>query len=38
MKKKVGLIRCQQTEDLCPGVKDFKFAAAGKGAFESLGS
>lgn len=38
MKKKVGLIRCQQTEDLCPGVKDFQFAAEGKGAFESLGS
>ncbi len=35
--KKVGIIRCQQTEDLCPGIKDFKFAAEGKGSFEDLG-
>lgn len=36
--KKVGIIRCQQTEDLCPGTKDFAFAAQGKGAFEELGA
>lgn len=34
---KVGIIRCQQTEDMCPGTTDFKFAAAGKGAFEETG-
>ena len=22
--KKVGIIRCQQTEDICPGTTDFK--------------
>jgi predicted metal-binding protein len=36
--KKVGIIRCQQTEDLCPGTTDFKVAAAGKLAFEPLGA
>ncbi len=35
--KKVGIIRCQQTEEACPGTKDFAFAAKGKGAFEVLG-
>ena len=35
--KKVGIIRCQQTEDICPGTTDFKFASAGKGAFAELG-
>lgn len=35
---KVGIIRCQQTEDLCPGTTDFITAAQGKGAFESLGA
>ena len=35
--KKVGIIRCQQTEDMCPGTMDFKTAAAGKLAFEELG-
>ena len=34
---KVAIIRCQQTEDICPGTTDFKCAAAGKGAFEGLG-
>ncbi len=34
---KVGIIRCQQTEDLCPGTTDFVVAKAGKGAFEQLG-
>ena len=36
--KKVGIIRCQQTEDLCPGSTDFVMAASGKGAFEQTGA
>jgi len=35
--KKVGMIRCRQTEDLCPGTTDFKVAKAGKLAFEESG-
>jgi len=35
--KKVGIIRCQQTEDMCPGSTDFKVASEGKLGFESLG-
>lgn len=35
---KIGIIRCQQTEDVCPGTTDFRYAAAGKGAFEDLGA
>jgi predicted metal-binding protein len=35
--KKAGIIRCQQTEDICPGTTDFKFAAMGKGAFAETG-
>lgn len=35
--KKVGIIRCQQTEDMCPGNTDFKVAAQGKGSFEKWG-
>lgn len=35
--KKAGVIRCQQTEDICPGTTDFKCAAAGKGAFAETG-
>ncbi|MCL3778778.1 CGGC domain-containing protein [Prolixibacteraceae bacterium JC049] len=35
--KKVGIIRCQQTEDMCPGTADFKVAKAGKLAFETIG-
>lgn len=31
---KVGLIRCMQTEDVCPGTKDFKYIQEKKGAFE----
>jgi hypothetical protein len=31
---KVGIIRCQQTEDMCPGTTDFKVALSGKLAFE----
>ncbi|MGM0568511.1 MAG: CGGC domain-containing protein [Elusimicrobiota bacterium] len=34
---KVGMIRCQQTEDMCPGSTDFKVAKAGKLAFEETG-
>lgn len=34
---KVGIIRCQQTENLCPGTTDFVTAAKGKGAFEAFG-
>lgn len=33
---KLGLIRCQQTEDLCPGTTDFVFAREKKGAFCSV--
>ncbi len=35
---KVGLIRCRQTEDMCPGNTDFKVAREGKMAFEKTGS
>lgn len=35
--KKVGIIRCQQTEDVCPGTTDFKVASQGKLAFEETG-
>ena len=34
---KVGIIRCQQTEDMCPGNTDFKVAKEGKMAFENTG-
>lgn len=34
---KVGIIRCQQTEDLCPGTTDFKVAKEGAGAFQETG-
>ena len=35
--KKAGIIRCQQTEDLCPGTTDFKVASEGKLGFEGTG-
>ena len=35
--KKVGMIRCQQTEDMCPGTTDFKVAKGGKLAFDGIG-
>ena len=35
--KKVGIIRCQQTEDICPGTTDFKIASQGKLAFAETG-
>jgi len=34
---KVGMIRCQQTEDMCAGNTDFKVAKEGKCAFEGIG-
>lgn len=34
---KVGIIRCQQMEDLCQGTTDFKNASQGKGVFEKTG-
>lgn len=33
---KLGIIRCMQTEDYCPGTSDFKTVAAKKGAFEGV--
>lgn len=33
---KVGLIRCQQTEDTCPATTDFKFMREKRGAFEGI--
>ncbi len=36
-KKKVGIIRCQQAEDLCPGTTCFKAALNGTLGFESIG-
>lgn len=34
---KVGIIRCQQTEDMCPGSTDFKVAKEGILAFAETG-
>ena len=34
---KVGIIRCQQTEDMCPGATDFRVAATGTQAFGETG-
>jgi predicted metal-binding protein len=34
---KIGIIRCQQTEDLCPGTTDFKVAKEGTFAFQETG-
>lgn len=33
---KVGLIRCMQTEDMCPGTTDFKIIKNKKCAFEGV--
>lgn len=33
---KIGLIRCRQTEDMCPGTMDFKVIREKKGAFEGV--
>jgi len=35
--KKAGIIRCRETEEMCPGTADFKAAGEGKGAFEETG-
>jgi predicted metal-binding protein len=34
---KIGIIRCQQTEDICPGTKCLRTASQGSEAFESMG-
>lgn len=34
---KVGIIRCELTEDICPGTTDFKIAQEGTLAFEKTG-
>ena len=33
---KVGVIRCMQTEDMCPGTMDFKVMKEKKCAFEGI--
>ncbi len=33
---KLGLIRCLQTEDMCPATTDLKFIKSKKGAFEGI--
>ena len=33
---KVGIIRCMQTEDFCPGTTDFQMIREKKGAFENV--
>ncbi len=33
---KLGIIRCQQTEDYCPGTTDFKVVSARGGAFSGI--
>lgn len=33
---KVGIIRCLQTEDMCPGTTDFKVIRGKKGAFAGV--
>ena len=33
---KLGIIRCMQTEDYCPGTADFKMIRERKGAFEGI--
>jgi len=35
--KKVGIIRCQQAEDMCQGTTDFLVASQGKLGFEATG-
>ncbi len=34
---KVGILRCQQTEDICPGTKRLSTAIQGAEAFEAIG-
>ena len=33
---KVGIIRCMQTEDFCPGTTDFKMVREKKGGFAGI--
>jgi len=33
---KLGIIRCMQTEDYCPGTTDFKMIREHKGVFEGI--
>ena len=33
---KLGIIRCMQTEDYCPGTADFKVVRERKGAFQGI--
>ncbi|MCF8011116.1 MAG: CGGC domain-containing protein [Clostridiales bacterium] len=33
---RIGLIRCRQTEDMCPGTMDFKIIREKKCAFEGI--
>ena len=33
---KLGIIRCMQTEDYCPGTTDFKIIRERKGVFEGI--
>ena len=33
---KLGIIRCMQTEDFCPGTRDFKAVREKKGAFAEI--
>lgn len=33
---KIGIIRCMQTEDMCPATTDLIFAREKKGAFENI--
>ncbi len=35
--KKLGIIRCQQTEDMCPGTRDFTTAKEGTGSLAESG-
>lgn len=35
-KMKIGIIRCAQTEDYCPGTADFLMIKERKGAFEGI--
>lgn len=35
--QKVGIIRCQQTEDICPGTTDLTIVQKGAFAFEEIG-
>ena len=33
---KIGILRCMQTEDMCPASTDLKYAREKKGAFEGI--